>query len=157
MIVVATLAAWLALAVVFAAAVVDVVRYEIPDTASIVVLALAVVFGLATPGFAWLAHGGGALAMFAFGLLAFARGWLGGGDVKLMTAIAAWTGIAGLPLMFVAVSVAGGALALTYAVGRRAIPRATDAVAVTDLPYAVAIAIGTVWWAWATGAPFVGH
>ena len=57
--------------------------------------------------------------MFAFGLLAFARGWLGGGDVKLMTAIAAWTGITGLPLLFIAVSVAGGGLALVYAVGRR--------------------------------------
>ncbi len=62
--------------------------------------------------------------MFALGLLAFSRGWLGGGDVKLMTAIAAWTGLAGLPLMFLATSISGGALALVYAVGRRALHRA---------------------------------
>ncbi len=157
MIVVATLAAWLALAVVIAAAVVDVIRYEIPDTASIVVLALATVFGIATPGFNWLLHGGGAVAMFAFGLLAFARGWLGGGDVKLMTAIAAWTGITGLPLMFVAVSVAGGGLALVYALGRRMVRQPAVAVDTHRLPYAVAIAIGTLWWAWAMGGPLAGR
>ena len=156
MIVVATLAAWLALAVVFAAAVVDVIRYEIPDTASIVVLALATVFGVATPGFNWLLHGGGAAAMVAFGLLAFARGWLGGGDIKLMTAIAAWTGITGLPLMFVAVSVAGGGLALVYGLGRR-LARHGVAVEAHRLPYAVAIAVGTLWWAWATGGPLAGR
>ncbi len=136
----------LALALVAAAAVVDVVRYQIPDLLSLGVIGLAGAFGLLTPGFGWLSHAAAPAAMFALGLLAFSRGWLGGGDVKLMTAIAAWTGLAGLPLMFLATSISGGALALVYAVGRRALHRAPAAATPNHLPYAVAIACGTLWW-----------
>ena len=151
---VAVVAALAALGLVLAAAIVDVVRYEIPDGISIAIAALAVVFGLVTPGFAWVSHAAAAGGMFAFGLLAFSRGWLGGGDVKVMTAVAAWTALAGLPLMFVATSVAGGALVLVYGVGRR-VSRVDRTVAATaPLPYAVAIAAGTLWWLWATrGGP----
>lgn len=150
--VVAEVAAGTALAAIVAAAAVDVIRYEIPDGLSIAVVVLAVPFGLATPGFAWLPHVAAPAAMFAFGLLAFSRGWLGGGDVKLMSALAAWSGLAALPLLFAAISIAGGALALVYAAGRRLV---VDGTATTSrLPYAVAIAAGTLWWLWASnGGP----
>ena len=149
--IVADAAAGSALTGVVAAAAIDVVRYEIPDAISIAVVVLAVPFGLATPGFDWLPHIAAPVAMFGFGLLAFSRGWLGGGDVKLMSALAAWSGLGGLPLMFVAISLSGGALALVYAAGRRIAGHGT---ATTRLPYAVAIAAGTLWWLWAThGGP----
>ena len=151
----------LALAILVAAAVIDVIRYEIPDAASIGVMLLAAVAGLATPSFGWMSHVAATIAMFAFGLLAFSRNWLGGGDVKLMTAVAAWTGLAGLPVMFVAVSIAGGGLALVYAVGRRLVGstsgNATSDPPIARLPYAVAILIGTVWWAWVAGPAMGFH
>ena len=140
-----------ALALVGAAAVTDAVRWMIPDSISIAVLVLLPVFGIAMPGFVWWSHAAAPVVMFAFGLLAFSRGWLGGGDVKLMTAIAAWTGLAALPILFVATSVAGGALVLLLA-GRRRLAGG-NATTVTHVPYAVAIAAGTLWWLAATGGP----
>ena len=138
------------------AAVNDVIRYEIPDTLSIIILLAAAVFGILTPGFVWWSHGAAPVVMFAFGLLAFSRSWLGGGDVKLMTALAAWTGLAELPLMFCATSIAGGALTLLFAVRRRLAGRGTAAV--THVPYAVAIALGALWWVWATaGGPLAAR
>ena len=63
-------------------------------------------FGLGTPGFDWAAGG----AFFAFGLLAFARGGLGGGDVKVMTDCACWAALGTL-------AIAGGVLALAGVTG----------------------------------------
>lgn len=151
-----------AFAVVLGAAAIDVTRFEIPDSASIAVVTLAAAFGLLHPGFAWWSHLAAPGLMFGFGLLAFSRGWLGGGDVKLMTAVAAWTGLAGLPLMFVATSIAGGVLALVLMLVRRSAGLAGGGNARllhrdAPLPYAVAIAAGTGWWLWATGGgPLAG-
>ena len=147
---VAIAAALAALTLVVAAAAIDVVRWMIPDAISIAILTLLVGFGAVTPGFAWWSHAAAPAVMFAFGLLAFSRGWLGGGDVKLLTSVAAWAGLGGLPLLFVATSVTGGGLVLLLA-GRRRL--AGQAAAVTHVPYAVAIAVGTLWWLWATGGP----
>jgi prepilin peptidase CpaA len=102
----------------------------------------------------------GAAAVFALLLLPYARGWLGGGDVKLLTAIA----IAVPPLettqLLGATALAGGVLALLYLALRRAPapapgPRRSIAGRVLaierarirrggPLPYGVAIAVGTV-------------
>ncbi len=156
-------AAFAALFIVVAAAVIDTIRFEIPDVASISVAALALVFTILEPRMVWWSYLAAPLLMFGFGLLAFSRGWLGGGDVKLMTAVATWTGLGGLPLMFVATSIAGGLLALVMMIKRRitaAQDQRTGGVVrvATPLPYAVAIAIGTLWWLWATsGGPLAGH
>lgn len=156
-------AAVAALLLIIGAAVIDIVRFEIPDYISISVATLALVFAILEPREAWWSYLAAPLLMFGFGLLAFSRGWLGGGDVKLMTAIAGWTGLGGLPLMFVATSIAGGGLALAKLLARRIAAgqdrRVGSAVrAATPLPYAVAIAIGTLWWLWATGGgPLAGH
>ena len=88
-----SLPAYLALALVLGAAVFDTMRFEIPDWVSIVVVVLAAMHGVLHPGFVWWSHLLAPFLMFGFGLLAFARGWLGGGDVKLMTALAGWTGV----------------------------------------------------------------
>lgn len=156
-------AAFAALFIVAWAAVIDTVRFEIPDSASLAIGALALVFCLLEPGMVWWSHLAAPILMFGFGLLAFSRGWLGGGDVKLMTAIAAWTGLSGLALMFVATSVAGGVLALGLMVTRRLATaqdehRGRVSQPAKPLPYAVAIALGTLWWLWATsGGPLATH
>jgi len=95
---------------------------------------------------------GVALAVFLVGAVLFARGWLGGGDVKLLTAAVLWAGPAGTPALLMLTGVLGGALALfllmpfgsqiTMAI--RALlgqpPVSTERGMATPVPYGVAIA-----------------
>ena len=122
--------ALLALALL-AAAGFDLWRFEIPDTVTIVIIIAAVLFGLGTPGFAWASHAAAGGAFFAFGLLAFARGWLGGGDVKVMTGCACWASLATLAEQVVLIALAGGVLALVKALfflpARQSFPRGVTA------------------------------
>jgi prepilin peptidase CpaA len=142
-----------ALVCLLAAAVSDILKFEIPDELSIAILVGALAYGLVAPQFGWLSHLAAPLGFFAFGLLAFSRGWLGGGDVKLMTAVSAWTGLGGLLPMMVGTALAGGVLALVLIIVRRlAAARVTEGThrlfrREAPLPYAVAIAAGTLWWA----------
>jgi prepilin peptidase CpaA len=147
--------ALIAFACLVGAAIFDVATFEIPDTLSIVLLATALGYGGLTPGFDWLSHGLALLLMFGIGLLLFSRGWMGGGDIKIMVAVAAWTGLEGLPLQLAYVAIAGGGLALVLIIVRRGLAaagRAPDTLPKlfqmdAPLPYAVAILIGTTWWA----------
>jgi prepilin peptidase CpaA len=142
-----------ALACLVAAAIADIRAYEIPDGLSIALLATAIGYGVLTPGFGWLSHGAAVLLMFGIGLLLFARGWMGGGDVKLLVAVAGWTGLSGLVGQLTAVALAGGMLALVLIIARRGfagrpaetLPKLFRPDA--PLPYAIAIAAGTGWWA----------
>lgn len=59
-----------------------------------------------------LAAIGCALAVFLVGAALFARGWLGGGDVKLLAAATLWAGPAGTPSLLVMTGVLGGVMAL---------------------------------------------
>lgn len=141
---------------VLAAAGFDLWRFEIPDTLTITIIAGAVLFGLGTPGFDWARHAAAGGAFFAFGLLAFARGWLGGGDVKIMTGCACWATLGNLIEQQVLIALAGGVLALALMLVRRSLKLAgvtgEDAPRLVrvgaDLPYAVAIAGGMAVWAW---------
>lgn len=145
----------IALACLVAAAIADMRTFEIPDALSIALLATAVGYGLATPGFAWLWHAAAVLVMFGLGLLLFSRGWMGGGDIKLLVALAGWTTLQGLPLQLAFVAIAGGGLALVLIIARRGLAaagRAPDRVPKmfrndAPLPYAVAILAGAAWWA----------
>ncbi len=146
------------LILLFYAAAIDVVRFEIPNTVSILIGALGVAHGLMSAHFDWTGHLLAPLLMFAFGLAAFAVGWLGGGDVKLMTAVSVWTGLRGLPPFFLATALAGGVLVLVLTGGRRlwpALARGGEPPPLFSpggkIPYAVAIALGAVWWAAVTG------
>lgn len=157
--------AWLPLALpglaalmLLIAAACDIARFEIPDSLSILILGLAVIFGFTQPGFPWAWHGASFLVMFALGAWLFAMGWMGGGDVKLLAAAAAWTTLKGLPLMLGAILLAGGVLA-AFLLAARAIARRGGASAQdlpgplregAPLPYAIAIAGGIFWWAWRT-------
>jgi prepilin peptidase CpaA len=58
-----------------------------------------------------LAAIGCALAVFIVGAVCFARGWLGGGDVKLLTAAVLWVGPAGTPALLVTTGMLGGVMA----------------------------------------------
>lgn len=83
-----------------------------------------------------------ALAILLVGMPMFARGWVGGGDVKLFAATACWfTASAALQLV-ASVFLAGGALALLFLGARLVLPKQVSRHSTAGLPYAVAIAVG---------------
>lgn len=149
----------LAASLLILAAARDVATRLIPDGIPIAIAAAGLAMR-ATAG--W--EEAGISAMVAAGLFVFLlplamRGWLGGGDVKLIAALAA-----GLPpyatwLFIVATVFAGGILGVAYIIGRYVVPEtrvagggsllrrvlAVEAWRVRrrgPLPYAVAIAVG---------------
>ena len=144
----------MALGCVVVGALWDIARFEIPDSLSIAIIALFVPYALLSAGpIGWLDHLGGVALIFAIGLLLFWRGWMGGGDVKLLTAIALWTGLSGLPGLLIGTTLAGGVLAALL-LALRALPIASGSPgrrphvlqAGAPLPYGVAIAAGTFYW-----------
>ena len=104
---------------------------------------------------------GSALAL-ALLLIPFARGWIGGGDVKLIAACGAWLGPRLTLEAIAATAIAGAVLALGYAAFASSRVRgevllnlklAATTLSVPDVPqrehraappYAVAIAVGTI-------------
>jgi prepilin peptidase CpaA len=140
---------------VLASAGFDLWTFEIPDTLTVMIVVAAGLYGWGTPGFDWASHAAAGGSFFAFGLLAFARGWLGGGDVKIMTGCACWATLGTLVEQQLFIGIAGGALALVLMLVRRSLALAgvtgEDAPRLVrvgaDLPYAVAIAAGMAVWA----------
>ena len=97
----------------------------------------------------WLGHLGAAALVFVGGLFMFARGWLGGGDVKLWTVLALWVGFDRLAPFMLAVVAAGGVLALLLVAVRRTLPVPADGGSRTPLlrrsgpiPYGLALCAG---------------
>lgn len=118
---------WVGLAALLAAALRDLALRAIPHGA---VLALAAAGLTARAAEGWGALGAalcGAAAVLAGGVLLWVRGWLGGGDAKLLAAAALAVPAGALGAMLLAVALAGGVLAAAYlALGRilrRAAPR----------------------------------
>lgn len=105
----------LALVAVLAwAAVNDAMWFRISNVVPLTVLALYPIYLLAGgQGLAQL-HWAAAIAIatFLIGAFMFARGWMGGGDVKLLAALALWAGPTHFPALIVMTSIAGGVLAV---------------------------------------------
>jgi prepilin peptidase CpaA len=82
-----------------------------------------------------------ALGVFVVGFMLFSRGLLGGGDVKLMAAVALWAGPdLALPFVFIT-GVAGGLLSLAM-IAPRLFAREGAVLAGPPVPYGVAVAAG---------------
>lgn len=129
------------------AAIVDLRRFIIPDTIVVALLALWPVWvalnGLGPIGYTLL--GGG--VMFALGLILFAFGLMGGGDVKLLTVLALWAEPAGLPALIFYTSLAGGFLSIYWLLPLRRLVAPLIGWAEgqrnnKQIPYGVAIAAG---------------
>lgn len=151
-------------AVAFAAAM-DLFTMKIPNRISVVlVLAFFPLAALAGLG-AWevLNHVGAGLLLLAIGIVLFIPGWFGGGDAKLMAAIALWIGFDNLPLYIFYVAIAGGIMAGAFRMAR-SVPLPSvflgEAWAIRlhrtggGIPYGLALAAGallvyphTVWFA----------
>lgn len=113
-----------------------------------------------------------ALVLLGCGIMVWRQGWLGGGDVKLITALGLWAGPFQTPALLLATALSGGVLALLYAAMRhrvvtpframlqlhcqRLLPPARSggspepsgagsAAATISIPYGVAVAAGGCW------------
>jgi prepilin peptidase CpaA len=135
------------------AAMTDIRWLRIPNLISVLLVALFVVVAagstMAGRPVAWGSHVAAGALVFAVGLGLFAWGKLGGGDVKLLAAVALWHGLWLLPVLLLWVALVGGALGLLCLTVRWAgigLFLASRGVAVVSLedgagiPYAVAIA-----------------
>lgn len=139
-------------ALVLAAAVCDVATMEIPNRISVAIIALAPIAAL-LGAMSWpelgarLAFGA---AVFLAAFAAFNFNLMGGGDAKLITAIAVFVGAGAFIPFLMAMAVAGGALAALVLVARKIFTpesaRWAFARRLLDpargAPYAVAIAAG---------------
>ena len=104
---------WIALALLAVGAAFDLRRREIPDAIPVALFALALgmkVMGLHPVSWSGVLLGAG--VAFAGSAVAFHFGALGGGDVKLLTALGAALGIGALIPFVVLTSIFGGLLAL---------------------------------------------
>lgn len=145
---------WAALAVVvLGAALYDVRRYRIPNPLPIAAIALFAVAVAIRPPPDWPWHVATAAGVFAILLVPFALNRLGGGDLKLISALALWSGPQLVVSQVLVTAIAGGAFAALLLVLRRA-HRSGGSAAEADtvpphplrdgapIPYGVAIAIG---------------
>ncbi len=102
------------------AAVSDITRYRIPNTivyAIVAAFAVGAIFNFAWPAIVWPVLAG--VAMFVLGAGLFALGLFGGGDVKLIAAMALWTSFADLPRFLLIMGAAGGLIGLVLLLKRR--------------------------------------
>jgi prepilin peptidase CpaA len=84
---------------------------------------------------------GVALLVFGVFALAFAMGAMGGGDVKLVAAIALWLPWQAVLALLFLMSVAGGVLTLVMLLRHKLARKAGQ----LEIPYGVAIAFGGLW------------
>lgn len=122
----------------------DLKARTIPNGLNLAVALLAIPFwwsiGLALWPDVALQFGVAAL-VFALFAIAFAFGAMGGGDVKLVAAIALWLPWPSVVALLFIMSVAGGALTLAMLIRHRL--ARTDGR--PEIPYGVAIAFGGLW------------
>jgi prepilin peptidase CpaA len=130
------------LLLLLAAGIEDARRREIANWKNAAIALLAPVW--------WFAQGYGftdaawqiglALIVFALFVGAFHFGWMGGGDVKMIGALALWLPLQGVFFMLMVMSVIGGVLTLVMMLDhwRRKAP------GVVETPYGVAIAMASM-------------
>ena len=141
---------WLLAAALVAAAIQDAVQLKISNliSAAVLLLAVAAAFLSGVEVAVWQNLLVFAVVLFA-GTLMFSRGVLGGGDVKLLAAVALWTDLGGAIRLVASIFIFGGLLALLIIFGRAVAPQPLTArIAVlkpkAGIPYGIAIALGTL-------------
>ena len=137
---------WLAAltaAALLAAAIEDLMRLRISNI-TVVVVMLAAIAAMAFAGLRadlW-ENAAVFVGVLTVGTFAFARNWLGGGDVKLLAATFLWVGFEAAPWLLASIFLAGGVVAILYIVVRKA--RGKKRSEANRIPYGVAIAAGAL-------------
>jgi len=141
------------------AALYDVGKFIIPNWISLALVGLFVLAAVALPVPVDLVNQLGGMAAILLGCLVLYRfRILGGGDLKLATAVGLWIGFAALPQFLIVTAAAGGAFALGLIVLRRLLTGVLLVQASTrnvtlprlllpgeQIPYGMAIAVGGIW------------
>lgn len=83
---------------------------------------------------------GVAAAVFALFVAAFHFGWMGGGDVKMIGALALWLPFQALVWMLTVMSIVGGVLTVVLMI-ERAVKRREATI---EVPYGIAIAVAAL-------------
>ena len=128
-------------ALLVVAAVIDVRTFTISNRLNLTVAVLAPLYWLSIALSPWpgvAVQLGGAAIVFVLLAAAFYAGMMGGGDVKLASALALWFPPASTIKFLVFMSLAGGLLTLIILVWHRARRREGK----PEIPYGVAIAFG---------------
>lgn len=124
----------------------DIRHYQIPNRACALVAGSYLLALAALPLGGWIAGLVTGVAVLALGAVLFARGWVGGGDVKLAAAVALWAGPALLAPFAQATSLAAVVLALVLLSPLRArLPRVAGAASVglnQPMPFGLPLAVG---------------
>ena len=140
------------------AAALDVTGFVIPNWVSLSVAVLFFIAAAVLPvDTAWASHLGAAAAVLMGGLVIYAMRILGGGDIKLITALSLWAGFEHLPMLLLYIALGGGIMALAPIVLRRVLLSVTIHVPAIEglsrtrragdtrnLAYGVAIAAGSI-------------
>lgn len=132
------------LAMMAAAAVCDLRSRSIPNELNAAIAILAIPFWWASGMAFWpdaVLHVAVAAGVFGLFAIAFAFGAMGGGDVKMVSAVALWLSPEAVFLLLVIMSIAGGILTAVMMVRHR-VAKAQHQL---EIPYGVAIAIGGFW------------
>ena len=135
-----------------AGAVTDVRSRRIPNRVSLAVAVVWVMFAL-TENTGWRSGLIAAAAVFAIGFALFERGFVGGGDVKLLSAVSLWAGTELALPMIATVAIAGALVSVAvwiharglyfFPLGLRLRKAGTHAEQLYA-PYAVAILVGAI-------------
>jgi prepilin peptidase CpaA len=143
----------------------DVATRLIPDWASVTIALLGLLERAWLGPVPLLTSAASALLLLTLLLIPFARGMLGGGDVKLLVALALGVSPLGTYTLVVATAAAGGVLAVGYLLAGRLVSAVGPSVSHSTLrrvcaieawrlkrrgplPYGVAIAAGAVFILW---------
>ncbi len=107
------------------AAAFDTWKFVIPNAVAVALVVLFIATALLLPfdmtWMEWLSHVGAAAAVLIGGAVLYAFNKMGGGDVKLLTAVAFWAGFEHVTELLLYVAVAGGVLAIGLIVLRKII------------------------------------
>jgi prepilin peptidase CpaA len=129
-----------------AAAVEDALRFRISNVTCGAVFGAALV-AIAVHGFSPGLWQNAAVfaAILALGTLAFAAGWMGGGDIKLLASVGLWLDLRAVVGLIAAVFIAGGLVAIVYIVARRVVRAARPSTSRHgNVPYGVAVVAGAI-------------
>ena len=120
----------------------DARRREIADWKNIAIALLAPLWWWASGMAVWPGMAlqiGVAAIVFGMFCFVFARGWMGGGDVKMIGALALWFPLHVLVWMLMVMSIAGGVLTIVML-----FDRGRDPGKPIEVPYGVAIAFAAL-------------
>lgn len=140
-------------AMLLAAAVGDMRRREISNALNGAIALLAIPFWWSTGLSPWpdmAIQFGVALAIFALFALLFHFGAMGGGDVKMIGALALWLPAGAVLDLLIIMSIAGGVLTAAMLIRHRMAKNEAQ----LEVPYGVAIAFGGLW---ALAEPFLNQ